>query len=331
MLVNVFDSDLFSFTSLTSAVNKVPYVPRGLSQWLPWNAQGVNTISVVVEEREGVLSLVPTAPRGAPASQEKRAARKARSFLVPHYPREATILAAEVQGVRQFGSEDAMETVEQKRDERLADMARSHQATWEYARAGAISGKLLDADGSVIYDWHAEFGVAQNTKTIALDTATTKVVNKLIEAKEASEDELGELIADGYVLVCGKSIFHDFVGHPTIEKAYERWQDGAALRDDNRRGFKIASDITVVSYNRGKVGSTKFIADDEAYLCPVAEGLYQTRYAPADTIEAANTVGLPLYSSAEPLRHGKGVELHTESNHLSYVTRPRAIVKITKS
>lgn len=331
MLNDVFNSDLFSFTSLTSAVNNIPYTPQGLAALLPWNEQGVATVSVVVEEKDGVLTLVPTAPRGAPATQATKGSRKARSFLVPHYPFESSILAAEVQGVRVFGSDNALETVEQKRGEKLAEMSTSQAATMEYARAGAITGKLLDADGSTLYDWHSEFGVAQNTKVVALGTATTKVVTKLIEAKEQSEDELGSAIANGYVLVCGRTIFHEFVGHPTIEKAYERWQDGAALRADNRGGFKIADDITLVSYGRGKVGSTKFVADDEAYLCPVVPGLYQTRFAPADNIEAANTIGLPMYASAEVMKHGKGVELLVESNHLSYCEKPRSIIKITKS
>lgn len=330
-MLNVFENDLFSFTSLTSAVNKIPYKPQEISSWLPWNSQGINTITAVVEEQNGVLSLVPAVSRGAPATQHGEGQRKARSFVVPHHPLERTILAASVQGVRSFGSEDVMETVEQTVNQKLAEMVRSHELTWEFGRAGAISGILKNANGDVIYNWFTEFGVAQNTKSIALGTAGTDVVSDLLEAKEKSEEELGDLSAQGYVLVAGKDLFKKIVGHAKIEKAYDRWQESAFLRADNRAGFKIASDITVVSYSRGKIGSTNFIDPAKGYLCPIAEGLYETRFAPADTMDAANTVGLPLYSSSEPLKHGRGVELLTESNALSYVSRPRAIVEISSS
>src|SRR5690242_13117042 len=101
MLADVFKSDLFSFTSLTAAVNAIPYVPQELQSWLPWNAEGINTVTAVVEEQNGLLTLVAAVPRGAPASQDREGGRKARSFLVPHYPRERTIMASSIQGVRQ--------------------------------------------------------------------------------------------------------------------------------------------------------------------------------------------------------------------------------------
>jgi len=330
-MLNVFESDLFSFTSLTSAVNKLPEKPHELGQWLPWNEQGVNTVSIVVEEKDGSLSVVPSAPRGGgKLAAVKRDPRRARSLLVPHYPHYDSILAAEVQGVRAFGSESQMETVEAKRAEKLAAMQANHEVTWEFARAGAISGVLYDANGDVIYDWHSEFGVSRNSHDIALGTATTNVRDQLIQAKRKSEVELGATLASGYKLICGSAIWSEITSHASVEKAFDRWQDGAYLRADNRRGFMIADDIEVVSYHKSKVGDLEFIAPDEAFLCPIAP-IYQARFAPADTLEAANTIGLPLYTMGEPMPFGRGIELCTESNHIHYVERPRAIVRIKKS
>lgn len=330
-MLNVFQSDLFSFTSLTGAVNKIPEKPHELGVWLPWNAQGVNTTSIVVEEKDGQLSVIPTAARGTVGHAVKRDPRRARSFIVPHYPHYDAILATEVQGIRQFGSADAMETVETKRAEKLASMQANHEVTWEFARAGAVTGLLVDADGDTIYDWHAEFGVVRNTHDIALDVATTNVRQELIAAKRKSEVELGgAVVSHGYKLICGSEIFDEIVTHPTVEKAYDRWQDGAFLRADNRKGFMLADDIEVVSYHKSKVGDIDFIEPDEAFLCPIAP-IYQVRFAPADTLEAANTIGLPLYTMGEPMPYGRGIDLCTESNHIHYVERPRAIVMVKKS
>jgi hypothetical protein len=333
MLADVFKSDLFSFTSLTSAVNAIPYVPQELQTWLPWNAEGVETTSVVIESQDGVLTLIPAVPRGAPASQDREGARKAFSLLVPHYPRERTIMASSIQGVRQFGSDSELETVEAKIAQAQAQMVRQHESTWEFGRACAITGVLKNADGSTLIDLNAAQGVVQNQYDIDFATATTDVKDELIVAKERSEDEQSaDTPANGYALIAGRAMFHTISRHASLKTAFDRWRDGQALRADNRFGGMIIGDnITLYSAGRGKVGGVTFIADDEAYLCPIAPGMYQTRFAPADTVEAANTTGLPLYSMSDPLPYGRGVKILTESNAISYTTTPRAIIKIKQS
>jgi hypothetical protein len=94
---------------------------------------------------------------------------------VPHLEREAKIYADEVQGVRAFGSEDANLVVQTLVDDRLADLRAMHEVTLEYHRAGAVQGKILDADGSTIYNLFNEFGLAQQTQDIALSSAGTDV------------------------------------------------------------------------------------------------------------------------------------------------------------
>ena len=66
----------------------------------------------MIEEKEGSLSLIPTSPRGAPATQNQHNKRKARSLIVPHIALEDTILAYEVQNVREFGPQMQPRSVE---------------------------------------------------------------------------------------------------------------------------------------------------------------------------------------------------------------------------
>src|SRR5690606_16228507 len=139
-LANIFNSDLFSFTSLTTAVNQIPEKPHQLGAWFNWNAQGVNTTSIIVEELEGKLAVIPSAARGTVGKGQTNAKRKARSFIIPHYPHYDAVHATEVQGVRAFGSNSEMETVEAKLAEKYVSMRANPAVTEEFAKAGPISG-----------------------------------------------------------------------------------------------------------------------------------------------------------------------------------------------
>ena len=103
------------------------------------------------------------------------------------------------------------------------------------------------------------------------------------------------------------------------------------LRADNRKGFEVVEGVFLRSYAKGKVGSVSFIDPAESFLAPVADGLYETRYAPADTIDFANTIGIPTYVVPEVMEYGRGIKLLVESNVVSWVNRPRAIVRIKQS
>jgi len=66
---------------------------------------------------------------------------------------------------------------------------------------------------------------------------------------------------------------------------------------------------------------------------PEGTSIFQTAFAPADFLEAVNTVGLPIYVKQAPDPSGlnRFVRLHSQSNPLALNTRPRAVVKLTIS
>lgn len=333
--MSIFNSDLFSFTSLTTAINNIPNKPQELGEWFVWGAKGVTTSSIIIEEQNGSLSLVQSQPRGAPPNVgTNRPKRRGRSIVIPSYPQYETIISSEVNGVRAFGSDDQVETVSGKIAEKNELMRANHEVNWEWQRAGAINGLLLDADGTVLENWFDFFVKTKTTHVIDLTDATIDVRMKLIEAKAKGERELGALRPKKWKLVCGADYHNDLVSHKSIKEAYDRFQDGSVLRDDLRSGFMVATDIEVVSYHRGylvtETGDLHFIAPDEAKLIPDVDGLFEVRFAPADTLEAVNTIGLPLYNMAEPMPFGRGATLCAESNSIHYCTRITAIVHITQ-
>lgn len=329
--MDIFNDDAFGVASLTNAINEGPATPSLLGSAGVFEEEGISTTTVSIEKEGTTLSLVPAGVRGEPARPVAGDKRKLISFNAIHLPQRASILADEVQNVRAFGSESEIEAVQTVVNKRLVKMRRNIDATIEHLRIGAIKGKVLDADGaSELLDVYASFGLEQISVAMALNVDGTNVRGKVITAIRKSEDELGAQAVFGYDVYCGDDFFDAFVDHAKVIKSYERFNEGEMLRNDPRAGFVFAG-ARWINY-RGKVGANKFIAADEAYLVPVGvPELCLTKYAPADYMETANTNGLPYYAKQEPKPMNKGVDLEAQSNPLCLVTRPTAIIKLTRT
>lgn len=333
---NLYNTGDFSFGTLTAATNIIPEKPHQLGEIFNFTAQGVATNTVAIDEQYGAISVIPTSKRGTVGKGVASRNRKVRYLEIPHYAHYDSVKAVEVQGVRKWGSTDEMETVIYARDQKLENMKANHEVTWEFARAGAITGRLYDfidydTQPELIYDWHEEFSVARNTHKFNWSGASVDVRQELVKAKRKAEKELVGMKPTRWIWLCPDVIHDEVVVAPSIKSAFERWEDGSQYRADNRAGFTIADNIDIVSYESRSIGNLKFLADDESYLVPVMDDFFQVRFGPADTAEAVNTIGLPLYTMAEPMPFDRGTEMVMESNHLHFTTRPRGIVQIKAS
>lgn len=331
-MLDVFKSDAFSVTQLTASILKAPFKPGRIGALGLFREQGIRTTTVVIEEKDGELTLIQTSPRGGPASTIGNKKRTARSFTVPHLERESKVLADEVQNVRAFGSENATDAVQAIVDERLARLRAMHEVTLEHMRASALQGVVLDADGSTLFNLFTEFGVVQQTATLDPDPSTDngdQLRGEIVAAQRLIEAELGAAPIAGYRAFCGKDFFDSLRGDKGIT-ATLRYADPASLLTQqlNARTFNFAG-VQWEEY-RGSTGGTAFVADSEGYLFP--EGvpdLFVTYFAPADFIEAVNTIGLPIYAKqvADP-ELNRWVKVHSQSNPLAMCTMPRAVIKL---
>lgn len=326
---DVFKGDGFTLSSLTAAINTGPHVPTKIGDSGLFTEEGVTTTTVQIEKQGSKLILVPSQERGGNGVVVNADKRELIPFNTIHLPERATILADEVQGLRAFGSESEAEAVEAYVNNRFQKMRRNLEVTIEYHRIGAIQGKVLDADGSTtLIDLYSKFNITKQTKSLVLGTATTKVLAKLLEAKEMLEESLGAEMYTGLTCYCSSSFFSSLTNHATVQAAYDRWNNGAALRDDMRKGF-VFGDITFQVY-RGKVGAVDFIPTGKAYLVPEGvQDMFMTNFAPADYMDTVNTMGLPFYANQELLPMSKGVALEAQSNPLCINTRPDCVIELS--
>ncbi|MEC3765006.1 major capsid protein [Cupriavidus sp. SS-3] len=331
--LDVFNDDAFSVMSLTRALNQVPegqQVPMLLDGL--FTEEGVTTTQIAIERENDQLALVPDTPRGAPGQVVVGNKRDVIPFQALHLPVRGVVRADEVQGIRAFGSETEAQAVQTVVNQRIAKMRRKIDATLTYHRVGAVTGKIYDADGQrVLVDLYERFGIAQQTVNFALDNAGTKVLTKITDARRKAEDALtGAGVITGWLGIVGRNFYDAFTTHASVEKAFDRWNDGQFLRDDMRAGFNFGNVVWKEFY--GRVGNIDFINPDEGYLIPLGvPDMFVTNFAPGDYLDVVNTLGLPYYASQELLDHRKGVDLEAQSNPLTLNTRPRGVIKLRKS
>ncbi len=326
-MVDPFTPDAFSLTTLTQAINNLKYKPGRLGELGLFQEQGIATLDAAVEERDGVLSLLDIAPRGAPGKPAHGEARRIHTFRVPHIPQMATILADEVQGIRAFGSESQSEVLATRLSERLATLRANLDYTLESHRVAALMGNFYDANGNAT-SLFTTFGVSQQTLSFVLGTATTKIRSKINTALEYIETALDGVTFTGVRVLCGKTFWDNLVTHEMVEKTYLNTQMAADLRRDPRLEFEFGG----FTFERYRGTSAVKIGDTDAYAVPMGiPGLFLTRFAPANYTETVNTLGLPYYAKSEPMKMGKGYDIEAQSNPLNLCTRPAAIIKLTVS
>ncbi|GHU15696.1 minor capsid protein E [Alphaproteobacteria bacterium] len=330
---NPFESGAFDMAALTASINILPNSYGKLEALKLFPQKSVRTRNICVEEKNGVLNLLPTQMPGNPATVGTQGKRKMRSFTIPHIPHDDVILPEEVQGIRAFGSETELQAMANVVTDHLQTMRNKHAITLEHLRMGALKGYILDSDGSTLYNLYDEFEIAPKVVSFALGTTTTDVKRKCLEVVRHVEDNLrGEFMSGIHCLVSAEFL-DALTSHKNVKEAYDRWQDGVALREDMRKGFTFGG-ITFEEY-RGQATDhngtvRRFIAEGEGHCFPIGTTeSFVTYFAPADFNETVNTLGLPLYAKQCPRKFDRGTDLHTQSNPLPLCLRPGILVKLT--
>ena len=292
--MDIFNGDAFSLTSLSQAVDNTEFKPELLGSLGIFTASPVRSKNVFVDQRDGELSLVQTSPRGAPVAELKRDTRKAVSFEVPRIAKGETIYAAEVATWRAFGSETEATVVATEYNRRMERIRRDIELTHENMRLGALQGKLLDADGSTIYNYFTEFGVTEAAATsFELDVATTDVrgiCNAIVRSMARSSK--GAFTSSTQVHALAGDAFYDaLIAHPLVRDSYLGWAAAAELRQGNAFQAFTFGGITFHNYRGSDDGDVGVATNDVKFFPVCAEGVFTHIMAPAD--EFMPYVGAP--------------------------------------
>lgn len=336
LAIDGFDNREFAFEELSAAMMQFDNVYTTVTDLgIFGDPIPLTTTTFGLEIDKMTFNLLPTTARGGEATKSGRDRGKRKLFEVPMSAYEDHIAAADLQNWRMVGSR-APRMLESEMNRRLMKMTMNHQLTHEWRRVKALSGVILDSDGSTMLNLFTEFDVTQKVVPFG---ATAKSINQHIrDVKRHIELNLLGDVMNGVVALCSPEFFDFIMEDDDVKAAYNA--ASAMMRfnpniDDVRPAFQHHG-VTFIEYlgsatvlnADGTRTTRKFIDAGDARFFPV--GTMQTAMswmAPGDFIEAANMPAQLYYAKSEPVRFGRGLDIHTQSAFLPIWTRPAVLVR----
>lgn len=339
-MIDVFRNDAFSVTSLTDAIRETRVYPGRLGELGLFSSTSVATLTIAIERVGDLIQLVAPSPRGAPGEVRDMPKRSVTNLSIPHFQRDWSVMADEVQGVRDFGSEYAVKTVQGLVAEKITANIADLDLSDEYARLGAIQGVVTYKGGQAL-NLFSTFGIAQPDE-IDFDLDNPSPVDGALRKKctsviRAVRKELGGVPFEYLHAFVGDNFFDDLLAHREVRETFKGWSEAQILRESyvgkNRSSNPMFEFGGVLWENLGAIddagdGALLGIETDKAKFVPVGvPALFRTYYAPADYTETVNTLGQRLYARQWDMPNGKGVNGETQTNVLHICTRPGALMR----
>jgi len=348
--MDIFNQDAFTMGQMIGTAEKVPYKPSLLGELNIFSPKPVRTNFATIEERDGVLNLIPTSPRGAPMPQGVVNKRRLRRVDTVRVAKQDFVRAEEVAGIRAWGSETELMQVAQLIVDKQTKLRDDMELTMEYHRMGAILGKVIDVDGSTIHDWFAEYNISAPTAIqFKLDTANTdvkKIIMSQVVRPMQRAAKNAWIIGRTYpVALCGDSFYDKFVNHQAVKETYLNWLSAQDLRqaygasNANVKGafaaFKFGG-VLWINYRSSDVfddNATNGLASlgipsTQAKFFPMdADEIFQVVYSPGEGMNDVNTPGKPVYFELELEKRAnpRWAELDMAAYPLHICARPETL------
>lgn len=335
LTMNVFQQDAFSAISLTDAVRKSQTIPGLIGSLGLFTPKPVRTRTVAVEVKGNTLNIIQTSEAGAPRTRRANNKGDIRDLRVRRIEESSTITAEQLQGIRAFGSETELKTLQMEVAERQQNCIDDLSATVERLRLSCINGIVLDADDSTIYDYYSTFGISQGAEIDFNWSARTKckqyVANNVTRPIVRA---LGGVAAPGMriVALCGDDFFDDMQENGEYRDAFKNTQNASKLLESTVFEAVDAWGVTWINYRGTDDNSKVAVGVDKVKFFPVGvRGLFQEAFAPAPTFSLVNTMGREWYSRIVVDKdRDEWADVEIESHRLPICTRPDALLQGNK-
>lgn len=333
LTMDVFRQDAFSAISLTQAIQDVKYVPGFLGTLGIFTPAPVRTTRVMVEKRGMSLNLIRTTERGSARPTRNVDRRNVRDFSTVRIAETDRIMADELQGIRAFGSETELEALQTEVARRMMILRQDVDLTMEFHRLACINGILLDADGSTIYNYYTEFGIAPPTE-IAFNWASRTDVKGFIaqNVRRPMIRALGGRATTGMriMALCGDTFFDSLQANAEYRATYLQTEAAAQLRNDTAFDTIRAWGVEWVNYRGTDDNTTVAIASDKCRFIPVGiPNVFQVAFSPAEGMDFVNTLGQEVYSMVvpDPTVRNEYADLDVASYPLHICSTPEALLQ----
>ncbi len=338
--MDVFKQNPFSLIAMTAAVNRVKFIPDLLETLGIFTPEPIREEKFWVEKKQNRVALIQTSQRGAPAVQTDKDRAVVRDFRTTRLRKKDTLTASEVANIRAFGTEAEVIAVATEVAGRTMKIQTDMRLTWENMRLGAITGSVIDADGTtVIYDWYSQFGVGAPAE-IAWNFGAATAADGLIK-KKCNEVKRSMIRSAGgafganarIVALCGDAFFDDLTTNKETRAAYLNQPEASQLRMDyaGAYGTFYYGGIEWINYRStddqpGDAGPFVGIPTDECRMFPVgARNVFSHIMSPGESFDLVNTLGQQWYAKTRLDSGNEFVEIDVASYPMFVCKQPEVL------
>lgn len=243
------------------------------------------------------------------------------TIKLPRFGLSETISAHEINAFESLQGDAKVESISQRITQVLTEHKNDYQTTIEYMSTGALFGKVVDGEGTVLFEF--------NTTANPIEFKAKENINVLDEIDEALVDELGsevpyEILADAKFI---SRVAADAKTNEFFKTGEAKWLD-----EEGKRILVVHSKKYIpfrASWIDKNGDKQVFIKSGEAVVIPLSEDVFQYIYGRADHTEAVK-VAPKLFFAAKPeeLERGKGWAIETETKMIPFCVRPGALIKL---
>ena len=282
-LLDILDDRVFQPTAMTGFINRKRFVPNRISQLNVFTDIPIRTDAIAIGENTvGALNLLPTSQRGAPLGVRNADKQIIKSYGTVRIGEGTRILASELQFIKDYSRDQAVKSLQVEISRRWGGdgmhtgLIDDMNYTAEHMMLGAIQGKFLDSDGSVLLDWNDEFDGANRGADLTFDFAT------------AAHGKFREF--------CIK------LKRETIRKADGTWNNASKLHVLCSDEFWDAMQLSqeVIDMYKNSIRKASYVPEDDAFDTMEFAGITFENYRGSQDMGGGNAnveVGIPAGSA----------------------------------
>ncbi len=330
------DYNVTDYTQLATLVQRDQNLLEELGIFDSGSAKKLTATWAEFERKTQTRTGITAKARGADRNYAGQDNSRKEMFPVPFFPLDGKITPQDVQNFRMIGTEDSSETVENKVREKVAHIQRSHTELVKEAMYKALVSNStyqpMDAagtDGPDVRNFSTVWGANRKTGAIDLTDQTTNPFDTMETViRQPIITDAGDN-ATGYQLLqlVPSNVFTLIVNHALVRAAYSSYSsDQEPLRkrlggNSNNRIF-TRQGITSIGDISGELTA------NHGFALPLGiSQMFGMAYAPADTIDHANTPAEEVYMFMKSDYRSETIE--SETSLICHISRPELIVDVT--
>lgn len=326
------DFGLYNLTSLVQSVARVNTVITDLGLFSD-PVYGRTTTFGVLREKNPV-AVAKALPRTGERNKLGLQGQKLKNFNIPFFPLDRLIQAGDIQNLVQWATLPSTQipaTLAASVNRVTNILYRSYLELRELAYINAIMGQSFNGIGETPeYDYFTEWGVTPTTVTVDFTDVTSDpadVINGEPRSHIIAEADVG-FGSYRIVVLCSSKFFNAVIAHPMVREAY-LFQPAMNNPNLNRVGGDNINRVFDYKNIKFIEDTSNTVADGDAWVFPNGiPGMFQIGYAPANTVELANTIAEEFYIFLNNANH-RMVTVESETSFIAVNTRPELSVQAT--